>query len=96
MKNLNTILTSYISFEIIVLNGGRRVGVKRCCLDNLNIYYPIYYNYDKFKNVYFWDSYTNRKYETISIAMTEFDKVLINKGYILLTEEEWEKYSILL
>jgi hypothetical protein len=38
----------------------------------------------------------NRSYRRLEDAMFEFDKVLINEGYTLLTTEQYEKYLLLI
>jgi hypothetical protein len=38
----------------------------------------------------------NRSYRNVEDAMFEHDKILVIEGYVLLTEEQYEKYSLLI
>jgi hypothetical protein len=45
----------------------------------------------------FWRAATNRSFfETKEAAMEALDAVIIERGYTILTQEQWNKYSILL
>jgi hypothetical protein len=95
MKDLSKTLTPYISFEFTVRNGDKKVGIKRCVLDNLNIYYPIFCIYNKLKNGYIWETLGNGRHDSQFAAVKHLDEILIRLGFIFLTEEEWGKYSLL-
>jgi hypothetical protein len=46
-----------------------------------------------------WDctrGYALGQYETIEEMIKEYDEDLINRGYVFLTAEQWEKIKILL
>jgi hypothetical protein len=96
MKDLSKILTPYIPFEFTVRNGDEKVGIKRCVLENINIYYPIFCIYNKLKNGYIWETPGNGRHDSQFAAVKHFDEILIRLGFTFLPEKEWEKYLLLI
>jgi hypothetical protein len=90
MKDLEKYLGPYIPFGNSDNGEG---GVARYSLHKYQ-YHPIYYTYNR-KLGCCW-GYGSNYYERKEVAMAKADKSLIHRGYILLTQEQFERYSVLL